>query len=245
MKYKQLITLPILCLALSQVSNAGQVPIISSINNFAVPTAQDYSFNDRAVSVSVAPKAAAGPGYTVTATGTGNVTFYGVTPATSFAGSTTTTGYSLTANFSAAGQFETAGSILNINGTLSSQPLGSTGSPTGVLYSANLTGFGTNPNQAAIGFTTQFNPSWSNQALLTGGSTGEVVYLFDQVGLNNGGHGRLSALINAIQANNLASLNGKTFTGVESIATVPVPLASVLFGTGLTALIGLGRKRLS
>ena len=243
MNYKQLITLPILGLVMSQSSFAGQVPIISSINNFAVPTAQDYSFNDRALSVSVASKATPGTGYTVTATGTGNITFYGVTPATSFAGSTTTTGYSLTANFSATGQFETTNSILNITGTLNRQPTGSTGTPSGVLYSANLTGFGTNPNQAAIGFTTQFNQSWSNQSLLTGGSSGEVVYLFDQVGLNNGGHGRLSALINALQTNNLASLNGKTFTGVESIATVPLPLASILFGTGLTALFGLGRKR--
>jgi hypothetical protein len=239
MKFKQIIALPILGLALGNLAYAGQVPTINPINGFTVPKDIDYSFNNRGLNVSVASVAG---GYQLTASGTGNFTFYGQTPASSYSGTTSGTGYLLTANFDSASNFVPTGSKLNIYGSLGTTPPGSSGTPSGLLYDANLTNFGYDASQAAIAFVTLFNPSWSNQPLFTGGSTGEVAYLFDQVGLT-GGYGRLSGLTSALQAGNLAGVAGKTFRGVESIATVPLPLPVVLFGTGLTALMGLGRQR--
>jgi hypothetical protein len=238
MKFKQIIALPILGLALGNLAYAGQVPTINPINGFPVPLAIDYSFNNRSLNVSVTTVSG---GYQINATANGNATFYGLTPASSYSGNAA---YLLTANFDAASNFVPAGSTLNIYGSLGTTPPGSTGTPTGLLYDANLTNFGYDTNQAAIAFKTLFNPSWSNQPLFTGGSLGEVVYLFDQVGLSTG-YGRLSELTSALQAGNLGSVAGKTFNGVESIATVPLPIPALLFGTGLTALMGFGRQRRS
>ena len=203
----------------------------------------DYSFNNRGIDVSVAPKN--GGGYTLTATSSGNINFYQNQSQVSTMG--TGTGYKLTANFDASSNFVATGSTLTITGSLDN-PLGGTGDYTDTtLYSAKLTDFGTDKSSAEIAFKTDFTGStaWSNQVKFTGGSKGEVVYLFDQVGLNNGGHGRLSSLINALDSNNLSKVNNLHFTGIESIASVPLPLPIILFGTGLTALIGLGRKRLN
>jgi len=238
MKFKQIIALPILGLALGNPAYAGQVPTINPINGFTVPQSDDFSFNNRNLNVRVTSVAG---GYQINATGSGSTTFYGETPASSYSG---TTAYSLTANFDSASNFVPTGSTLNINGSLDTTPPGSTGTPSGLLYDANLTNFGYDASQAAIAFTTLFNPSWSNQPLFTGGSTGEVAYLFDQNGLRTG-HGSLSGLINALQAGNLGNAIGTNYRGVESIATIPLPLPAVLFGTGLTALMGLGRQRRS
>jgi hypothetical protein len=243
MKINPLIALPLLTFALANTANAGLVPTtISQIDGVStIPLAIDWRFSDRALTVSVA--AVNGGGYQLTAIGTGNVTLNSPSPDTaSYAGTLTGTGYSLTANFDSSSKFVSTGSLFTITGNLTSTPTGSTGTPEGLLYSANLTSFGTNANQAAIAFNTVFNTSWSNQQMFTGGSTSEVVYLFDQVGLGTG-YGRLSSLISALGTNNLGSVVGKSYTAIESIATVPLPLPVVLFGTGLTALLGLGRKR--
>lgn len=239
MKLKKIIALPILGLALGNLAYAQQVPNINSINGFPVPKDIDYSFNNRNLNVSVTSVTTGG--YQINATANGNATFYGPTPGSTYSG---TVDYSLTANFNSTGNFVPADSTLTINGSLGTTPPGSTGTPTGLLYDANLTNFGYDASQAAIAFTTSFKPSWSNQPLFTGGSTGEVVYLFDQVGLISG-FGRLSELTSALQAGNLGSVAGNTFYGVESIATIPLPLPAALFSTGLTALMGLGHKRRS
>lgn len=236
MNYKQLLAVPVLGLALGGSAYAGAIPNLGSIDGFQVPQSYDYSFDNRRLTVSVASSES---GYTLTATGTGNFSFYGPTNGTSYLGNGSS--YSLVANFDSASNFVASGSLLTINGALPTVP-GTTGTPSGLLYSADLTAFGTNAGQAAIAFRTDFNTSWSNQPVLTGGSTGEVVYLFDDLGLNTGA-GRLSALINAVSAHDLGSIAGNSYTSVRSIATVPVPLPAVLFGTGLTALLGIGRKR--
>ena len=244
MKIKQIIAFSLLGLALANTANAGLVPTtidpISGVST--IPLAIDWRFSDRGLTVSVADNG--NGGYQLTATGAGNVTLNGPSPDTaSYAGTLTgTSGYSLTANFNSSSEFVAEGSLLTITGALASAPIGSTGTPDGLLYSANLTSFGKDASQAAIGFTTAFNPSWSNQPMFTGGSKAEVVYLFDQVGLGTG-YGRLSSLISALGANKLSSVAGKSYTAIESIATIPLPLPAVLFGTGLTALLGLGRKR--
>ena len=250
MKIKQLLTIPLFGLTLTNAAFAGLTPILSSINsdnnansaNFSKPIAIDYSFNNRGLDVSVATKP--GGGYILTATSAGNINFYQNSSNVSTMGSGK--GYTLTANFDKNSNFITTGSSLTIVGTLNST-LGGTGTAqkSTNLFSANLTDFGTDASTAAIAFKTKFNPSWSNQIKFTGGSTGESVYLFDQVGLNNGGHGRLSSLIAALNAHNLGSIGNQHFVGIESIASVPLPLPVLLFGSGLTALIGLRRKRLN
>ena len=251
MNLKQLLAIPLLGFSLSNVTYAGLTPLLSSINsdnnaasaNFPKPIDIDYSFNNRGLDVSVAPKIGGG-GYTLTATNAGNINFYQNKAGVSSSGTGT---YTLKANFDTTGTFNKNGSSLTITGSLNDTlgGTGSTSSPTTKLYSAQLTDFGTDASTAEIAFKTSFNASWSNQKKFTGGSTGESVYLFDQVGLNNGGHGRLSSLINALNTKNLASVSNQHFVGIESIASVPLPLPIVLFGTGLTALIGLGRKRLN
>ncbi len=243
MKNKQLVALLLLGLAFANTANAGQVPTtISKIDGVStIPLDLDWRFSDRGLTVSVSGNG--NGGYQLTAIGTGNVTLNGPSPDNAaYAGTLTGTGYSLTANFDSNSKFVSTGSLFTITGTLASAPVGSTGTPTGTLYSANLTSFGTDANQAAIAFNSVFNTSWSNQQMFTGGSKGEVVYLFDQVGLETG-YGRLSSLISALGTNNLSALVGKSYTAIESIATIPLPLPIVLFGTGLAALLGLGRKR--
>ncbi len=245
MKIKQSIALPLLVLAFANTAHAGLVPTtISQIDGVStIPLAIDWRFSDRGLTVSVAGNG--NSGYLLTAIGTGNITLNSPSPdTTSYAGTLTGTGYSLTANFNSNSQFVSTGSLFTITGNLASAPVGSTGTPTGLLYSANLSSFGTDASQAAIAFNTVFNPSWSNQPMFTGGSKGEVVYLFDQVGLGTG-YGRLSSLISALGSNNLSAVVGKSYTAIESIATIPLPLPVVLFGTGLAALLGFGRKRRS
>ena len=65
--------------------------------------------------------------------------------------------------------------------------------------------------------------------------------MFDQVGLTTG-HGNLSGLISALNAGTPGAAVG-SLAGIQSIASVPLPLPVVLFGTGLTALMGFARKR--
>jgi hypothetical protein len=94
----------------------------------------------------------------------------------------------------------------------------------------------------ALGFKTQFTGGWAaNQPGLTGGSTGESLWLFsasknflDLVNALDGisTNGTLSSLIG----------NSKTITKVSSVASVPVPGAVWLFGTGLISLLASRRK---
>lgn len=238
MKYRHIIAIPVLGLALGNTANAGYMPSIEAIGTFVQPKAIDWQFDQRNLSVKVTT--ATSGGYDLTVTGTNNFTFGLPSESKSYAG--TATSYLLTAHFTSGSVFDSGS--LNINGKLASNPTGAIGSATSntLLYSADLTDFGFNSNQASIAFKTSFNDSWSNQSKFTGGSPGEVVYLFDQIGLSNGGHGRLSSLINALDNQDLSLVAGKTFVGVESIATVPLPLPAVLFGTGFAAMLGFGRK---
>ena len=201
-------------------------------------TSSNYYFDNPGLSLSVASN---GGGYTLTATGSGAFTFNA--PNSGFSDAGTAGAYSLTANFTSTGTFVASGSQVTIYGTLNNLPSGAQPFATdGLLYSANLTGFGYNASQADIGFLTHFNTSWSNQALFTGGSTGESLYLFDQAGLSSGS-GVLSSLIAAMQSGNLASLAGVNYAPVESVAIVPLPLPAILFGAGLTLVAAISRKQ--
>lgn len=240
MRYKKLIALPILALAMIDPALAGAIPNITAIPALGgAPAAIDYTFDNRGLTVSL--QAGGANGYVLTATGAGNFTFYGPTPGTAYSG--VGTSYALTANFDSAGHFYSAGSSLSITGALSSYPSGATAPTSPLLYAANLVDFGINQSQSDLGFRTAFLPSWANQPLFTGGSTGELVYLFDQGGLLVSNAGLLSNLVNAFAAGDLSTVAGTSYVGAESLATVPLPLPAILFGTGLTALMGFGRQR--
>ena len=119
------------------------------------------------------------------------------------------------------------------------------------LFSANLINFGFNDgtsahNEYSLGFSTEFNSSWATQDFFTGGSSGEVTYL---TGITNTAP-TLKNLTDAFAGgaaglNQLTAQGGGAFSigGVNSLTAVPLPLSSVLFGTGL-ALLGVGRQGL-
>ena len=238
---KKRIALPLAVIAFSNPAHAGIIPNIAPFLSGAnLPQAIDYTFDNRGLTVTLQPTAT---GYSLVATGTGSFTFYGPNPGTAYSG--TSTSYSLTANFSNSGTFLASGSELKITGALSTLPTGATSFPSNnVLFDANLTGFGYNPSQATIGFTTQLAPSWADQTALTGGSLYESVYLFDRLGIaSNGQFGALSQIVSAFANNELSSVAGKQYLSVESLATVPAPLSAVLFGSGLSVMLGARRLR--
>ena len=239
MKYKQIIALPILGLAFSSMGYAS-TNLISSISSLnSTPVDVDYVFNNRGLSGNVAANAG---GYALTLNGGGNINFFQNSSSSSVSGvSANSTSYHLVANFASNGTFIPTGSALTINGTVGA--ISGVAGTTGLLYSADLTGVGYNAATGELGFNTHFNDNtaWSKNAVFNGGSQGEVVYLFDQAGLSSG-HGNLSGLISALNAGTPGNAVG-ALHGIQSIASVPLPLPVVLFGTGLTALMGFARKR--
>ena len=239
MKYKQIIALPILGLAFSSMGYAS-TNLISSISSLnSTPVDVDYVFNNRGLSGNVAANAG---GYALTLNGGGNINFFQNSSSASVSGvSANSTSYHLVANFASNGTFIPTGSALTVNGTVGA--ISGVAGTTGLLYSADLTGVGYNSATGELGFNTHFNDNtaWSKNAVFNGGSQGEVVYLFDQAGLSSG-HGNLSGLISALNAGTPGNAVG-ALHGIQSIASVPLPLPVVLFGTGLTALMGFARKR--
>lgn len=246
MRHKKIIALPVLLMTIIDpaFSDTVAIPDITGKVLGNPPSAKDFAFDNRNISVKVTN--GTNGAYVLTATSTAQFSFFGenTQPISSAANAS----YTLVANFDKDANFIASGSRLTITGALSSV----SGLPTSVstaknttLFDANLTSFGYNKSQGDIAFATSFLTSWSNQAALTGGSKAESVYLFDQAALLNGGYGRLTSLVNAFDSHNLAPVVNKTYTSVQSLASVPLPLPALLFGTGLTALMGLSRKRLS
>ncbi len=238
---KKIIALPLAVIAFSNPAHAGIIPNLNPIiNGVNTPQAYDYTFDDRGLSVSF--HAVAGNQYQLTATGSGNLNFYGPDTGTSYGGTNST--YTLTANFNSAGQFVSTGSSLTINGTLSNVPAGVSAPASTLLFQAGLTEFGYNQAQATIGFQTQLQSGWADQIAFTGGSQFESIYLFDRLGLaTNGQFGALSQLVDAFANNNPAAGVGTTPYLVESLATVPTPMPAILFGSGLSLMLGLNRAR--
>lgn len=250
MGHKKIIALPVLFVAMTDPAFAATVinPTITSVlASGSTPSSLDFTFDNRNLSVAIT---SSGTGtntvYTLKASGVGQFSFYG-TSLQPIAGTLSDTSYNLVANFNYQDQFIPTGSSLQITGALSSTaslPAGVTAPTTStLLYSASLTDFGYSVAQGDIGFKTSFLTSWANQNGLTGGSTGESVYLFDQAALLNGGFGRLTQLVNAFNGGSLAPVVGKTYTSVQSVASVPLPMPALLFATGASALMGLARKR--
>ncbi|QWF70168.1 hypothetical protein KEF85_12545 [Methylomonas paludis] len=247
MTYKKFIVVPFLLLTVNESAQASSYP--PSLNNLFTgkanaPSSADFAFDSRGLTVSVS---GSGSSYTLTAHGTGNLTYYSPGNTTTYAG--TSTSYTLTANFTQADHIISLNhGELTISSTLGLRPTAIGGvalnAPVhNLLYDAQLTGFKVGTEQGDLGFTTAFNPSWSNQTPFTGGSQNESVYLFDQLALANGGIGRLTQLVDAFASGDLSAISNITYSNVESFAVIPLPSPVVLFGSGLTALIGLRHQR--
>jgi hypothetical protein len=94
----------------------------------------------------------------------------------------------------------------------------------------------------ALGFNTHFTDGWAaNNAGLTGGSTGESLWLF---GLSQSFNNLVKALDGDSSNGTLASLIGssKTIYGVSSVASVPLPGAAWLFLSGVMGSLAYRRK---
>jgi hypothetical protein len=242
MKHKKLLALPVLCLAMSgQAQAAATLPALTPISGLTgAPNSADWSFYNRSVNVSVASNGASG--YTLTATGAANFSFYAPNYSATYAG--TASSYVLTANFDSTGHFVAgSGNELKIVGSLASTQAPAGASFPGTLFDASLTAFGYDSAHQTIGFNTAFDSSsWAtNNSAFTGGSTAETVYLFDPAFLAHGTSGSWNTLVTAFANQDLGSLAGKSFVASE-VAAVPLPLPAVLFGTGLTALFGFKRR---
>jgi len=227
------LSLGLLALVFTNTSQAVQVPTFDIPN---IPAAGEPGFDFRGLTVSLAPSVS---GYNLSVSGTGTFTFYSPDVAHTYSG--TSGVYSLTASFDADGNYLGGGS-LSIKGALTGTPLawGSTNANT-ILWSTNLAAFGYNQSLDALGFRTDTFSGWANKPIFTNGSTTESVYLFDIFGVN-GGDGRLQPLVNAFANHDLNAGLG-SYQAAESIATVPVPTAFILFGSSLLGLLGFGRKR--
>ncbi|MDD1622608.1 MAG: PEP-CTERM sorting domain-containing protein [Methylococcaceae bacterium] len=164
------------------------------------------------------------------------------------------------ANFNSSGKLitsmgsKTLSNYLEIKGSLPAGTFGGTSwtnQPYQTLLKADLLdvkpGNGTpdligNYAGVALGFNTKFTGGWvANNTGLTGGSTGESLWL---AGLSTGFQNLVKALDGYSGNGTLSSLIGssKTITGVVSVASVPVPGAIWLFGTGLMTLVASRRK---
>jgi hypothetical protein len=134
-------------------------------------------------------------------------------------------------------EFTSAGKLVSGSLSIFGDVLGVPGA-NGLLLSEQLTKFGYNASQTAIGFDTIFTGGYADQPRFTGGSGGDVSYLFGQPG-----SGSLGGLISEFADLSKHPFSNISFSNVTALTAVPLPLPAVLFVSGLTALLGMGRKR--
>lgn len=167
----------------------------------------------------------------------------------------------LTAVFAPNGQFLSgtytiSGSLPGWNTpTYGTKPGGYNWSATGQqspLFSATLTGANVNSSTEELGFTTSNFGGWADQKQFTDGSTSESVWVYAQLSCqtanqslpycsNKTNYSFWNSFLAQLKNGNL-NVTGN-FTGLASIATVPLPAAALLFGSGLAGLGAALRRR--
>lgn len=164
----------------------------------------------------------------------------------------------ITANFSAKGVF-TSGSYSLIgsvpgwsNPTTGSAPPGYNWAAQGTttLLTASLTADTVDTSQEALGFTEVINGGWADQQQFTntkGKTDTESLWLYSLLSgtnMNSGQNMNNTAWNNFLaELQSGKGLKGNTFFAMGSIATVPLPAAVLLFGSGLMGLFGFARRR--
>jgi hypothetical protein len=246
------IVLAILGVASVNVSHAAAVPSFPAFPIAGVPDTGYPSFINKALTVNLnLVTSGADTYYRLTANGSG--TFIFNLPEKQYSG--TSGRYSLVANFNQNGNMISSigaastplNNNLTIRGALSASEAGSTptwgavSDATTVLWSAHLAAFGSDAAQDVLGFKTTAFGGWANAVAFTGGSAAESVYLYDALGLN-GLTGALAPITDAFAAHDLSLAPLTPIAKVQSIATVPVPAAFVLFGSAMAMLAGFKRK---
>ncbi|WP_347987765.1 hypothetical protein [Methylomonas sp. AM2-LC] len=257
MRCKKLLSMSIALMAISGSAQALDIlPTLTPVVPYSAPIGDwNYWINNQSVSLTYS---AVTGDYTLNATSTGTFSVFNQLFAQSYIGNANE--YSLSATFDKSGNFiaNAAGSdYLKITGyfndTTAAQITADTGAiaPTSTsgtnLLQANLTGFGYNTAQDTLGFSTLFTGGWTTQQPnIIGSSKGQAVYLYDPLGLNSDGtansSNELASIISAFDAKNLGFAPTTTINNINTIASLPVPFSGVLFGTGLTALLGLSRR---
>jgi hypothetical protein len=127
--------------------------------------------------------------------------------------------------------------------------------PVEKLFSVGLTNVGVDSTHEGLGFTTNNFGGWANQKQFTGGSTSESLWLFQMASQNllpesesNQSGVFPYSTSNSAWNNFLAELKSHSglksasFGAIGSIATVPLPAAIWLLGSGLAALGGFRRR---
>jgi hypothetical protein len=161
----------------------------------------------------------------------------------------------LTATFNSSGQllsgtYAISGSLpASSSPTFGSSPAGySWGSqPTQTLLTANLTADTVNSGSQALGFSATFTGGWADTPQFTGGNTTESVWLYsllsgrDETSGQNMGNSAWNSFLAQLKSG--SGLKANTFYGIASIATVPIPGAVWLLGSGLAGLGAMLRRR--
>ncbi|MGZ8249530.1 VPLPA-CTERM sorting domain-containing protein [Methylomagnum sp.] len=136
--------------------------------------------------------------------------------------------YNVTANFGAGGGFVSG--TVTINGNIPTYSGPGTGTPTGLLYQADLTAFGAdttnNATPSALGFKTENPTGWAAQFQ----PSPESVYLY---GFN------VASFMNGFNATKFKSV---IYNNALAYTTVPIPAAAWLFGSAMAALAGWRRR---
>jgi hypothetical protein len=134
------------------------------------------------------------------------------------------------------------------------------------LFSVNLTKIGVDSTHDALGFNTDDFGGWANQKQFTGGSTSESLWLYALINTGNlycvgprpnnncnnspnqtgtfpysTSNSAWNTFLTEIK--NGQQLKAATFYGIGAIATVPIPAALLLFGSGLASLGAMARRR--
>jgi hypothetical protein len=166
----------------------------------------------------------------------------------------------ITANFNANGQF-TSGSYSifgsvpgSSNPTFGRAPSGVSWGPSGstTLLTATLTGDTIDSSDEALGFNEVITGGWADQSKFTGTpATAESVWLYSLLSgfSTRGGDDSRSGYGNSAwntflsELKNGHGLKANTFSAIGSIATVPLPGALILLGSGLLGLGGVARRR--